>query len=388
MIHTLKCPSCSAPLDYEDESDKASIRCPFCENRVVVPDSMRRTGPQVHVHSFSTGRRPPVIKVHPVATLVIVGGILAVVGAIIYSVTRTIANVASAVPSVPSAPRPALPVPPRPEPKPKPAGFASTVMEFGSEGIGPGMFKDARSIAVDGEGRIYVGEYTGGRVQVFDAAGKFLTQWMVDPKMPLRDLAADRRGTVYVAQSGKIHRYEGPTGRPLGEMQHPHAGFDSLFTTPDGGLLAAAYRGGQDDIVRFDSSGNATKTIRKAFSDYNDHTEMDMNVAEDGEGNVYVLGFFNSAVLKFSPQGRFVNKFGGQGEEPGLFRSPRSIAVDGLGRVYVSDTKGIQVFDPNGRYLDVFEPANVTFGMVFNDKNELFIAARTKVIKCALNNKK
>ena len=92
-------------------------------------------------------------------------------------------------------------------------------MKFGSEGIGPGMMKDARSIALDGKGNIYVGEYIGGRIQVFDATGKFLTQWMVDTKMPLRGLAADRKGTVYVVQRGAITRYEGETGTVIRRTQ-------------------------------------------------------------------------------------------------------------------------------------------------------------------------
>ena len=82
--------------------------------------------------------------------------------------------------------------------------FATVLLDFGSEGIGPGMFTDARSIAVDGAGRIYVGEYTGGRIQVFDPAGKFLSQWTVgDRKTLLRGLAADRKGTVYLVHGGR-----------------------------------------------------------------------------------------------------------------------------------------------------------------------------------------
>ena len=45
--------------------------------------------------------------------------------------------------------------------------------------------------------------YVAGRVQVFDSTGTFLTQWSADPSMPLRDLAADRGGTVYVVQSAE-----------------------------------------------------------------------------------------------------------------------------------------------------------------------------------------
>src|SRR6185436_902489 len=52
---------------------------------------------------------------------------------------------------------------------PAPPAFADVVLRFGSEGTGAGRFEDARSVAVDGAGRIYVAEYSGGRVQVFDS---------------------------------------------------------------------------------------------------------------------------------------------------------------------------------------------------------------------------
>ena len=74
-------------------------------------------------------------------------------------------------------------------------------MSFGSEGTGPGQFKDARNIAVDNTtGNIYVGEYVGGRVQVFDGEGNFLTQFMVDPEYPLTGMDISRDGVLYVIQ--------------------------------------------------------------------------------------------------------------------------------------------------------------------------------------------
>jgi len=387
MIHTLKCPSCAAPLDYEDDQDRPSVRCPFCNNLIVVPDAMRR---DAIVTSYSTtgGRR---VKVNPTVSLIIVGVILAFVGAIVYAVVRTVTSVADTVARAvppPQQPRVTLvPVPPpglTGDPKPAAPAFANAVLKFGGEGIGPGSFTDARSIAVDGEGRIYVGEYSGGRIQVFDADGKFITQWFADRSMPLRGLAADRRGTVYVVQRGKIQRFEGTTGQPLGEVEYnKNLGFDDVTVAADGGLVAA-WDHHTDDIVRFDASGRPVKVISKAISGQTDRSELNLRVAVDGTGNLYGLGTFNEAVLKFTPDGRFVNKFGGSGGEPGQFRAAHAIAVDNKGRVYVSDSKGIQVFDDNGRYLDVFKPAPVSFGMVFNDRNELFIAARTQVIKCAL----
>src|SRR5262249_23178288 len=120
-------------------------------------------------------------------------------------------------PATPPFPEPAPKLWLGPSPTPSPTrGFATIVLSFGSKGVGPGMFSDARSVAVDAKGVIYVADYTGGRLQVFDPEGKFITQWLVDTKMPLEAMAADRNGVVYVVQGGDISRYEGATGKPLG----------------------------------------------------------------------------------------------------------------------------------------------------------------------------
>jgi hypothetical protein len=220
---------------------------------------------------------------------------------------------------------------------------------------------------------------------VFDPEGKFISQWMVDPKMPLRGLTADRKGTVYVVQRGIITRYEGETGKSLGALPYSEGGgFDDVVTAPDGGLVCAWYSN-RDDIVRFNSSGQSTRTIRAAISSASGDSELDTRVAIDGLGNVYALGTFNNAVFKFGPDGKFITRFGSQGQQAGQISAGQAIAVDGKGRVFVSDSKGVQVFDGNGRYLTVFKPDGVASGMVFNDKNELFIVARKKVMRFTLN---
>jgi DNA-binding beta-propeller fold protein YncE len=266
----------------------------------------------------------------------------------------------------------------------KPQPFATVLLSFGSEGIGPGMFTDARSIALDGAGNIYVGDYTGGRLQVFNSAGKFVTQWSVDPKMPLRGLAADRKGTVYVVQSGVISKYEGANGNKLGELQYRDGwGFDDIALAMDGGLVAGWYKN-RDDIIRFNAAGQPMRVIKAAISTASGDSELNTRVAVDGLGNICALGTFNNAVFKFGPDGKFLNRFGGEGNAEGQFRAPSAIAVDGKGRVYVSDAKGIQIFEGDGRYLRVFKPEAYALGMTFNDDNELFIAARTRVLKLAL----
>ncbi|HEX8557747.1 MAG TPA: hypothetical protein VF668_06590 [Pyrinomonadaceae bacterium] len=372
MLKTLQCPSCGAPLEYDPASESETLRCPFCNSLAVLPARQR----QVNISFGRQGGRP---KGSPAVALGVLAAVLAVsVGVVIFIVVaiNRATSRAARVFDPPGARTtlypPSAPTPPARPPEPKPF--------FGSEGIGPGNFKDARSIAVDAEGRIYVGEYSGGRIQVFDSAGKFLTQWTADPKMPLRGMTADRRGVVYVVQKGEIFRYEGPTGKPLGSMRPGGGRFDDVTATPDGGLVAFSYQS-RDDVVRINPAGEVTQTIKAAVSGQTDRSELSIRVAADGAGNVYALGEFNDAVFKFSPDGRFQTRFGGDGDEPGLFRAPDAIAVDNQGRVYVADFKGIQVFDPNGRYLGLINVKGAASGLVFNDAGELLVVARTAVWK-------
>lgn len=387
---TFDCPKCGAPVAYESSYNPmgapTSVRCGYCNSTLMVPDEMRGRPAQI-ISAVHVNLGTPTIKIGslkwlwlvlliPIAGVLI--AILAMAGVfvpVMKSITTTRPN-----PS-PTHGKTVVPF----GGKTTGSGFATEVMRFGSEGIGPGMFKDARSIAVDGAGRIYVGEYSGGRVQVFDSTGKFQTQWMVDTKMPLRGLAADRKGTVYVVQSGVINRYDGATGNPLGPVSFSGGwGFDDIVTTADGGFVCAWYKN-RDDIVRFSPSGQVTRTIPKAISSVTDSSELDTRVAVDGLGNIYALGTFSNAVFKFTPEGKFTNKFGSEGDQQGQLRAPQALAVDGKGRVFVSDIKGVQVFDSEGRYLQTFKTDGAASGMVFNDKNELFVAARKEVVKYALN---
>ena len=388
MIHTLKCPSCAAPVDFNDDDAAPTFRCHFCNNTVVVPESMRRAaGPppaeQVQVFvPYTYHRRQHKSSLVPLAAVFIVLALIGIVFAVVFfgvmsSINSTVSHVTNIQTLVPNGGVPANPT------APTGSSVATVTLKFGSEGTGPGYFTDARSIALDGQGHIYVGEYLGGRIQVFDASGKFVTQWTVDPKMPLRGMAADRKGTVYVVQRGEIHRYEGITGRQLGKVSYGETGFDDVTVAADGGLVAA-YRRHRDDIVRFDPSGNVAKVMQAAISGQTDRSELNMRVAVDGTGTVYALGTFNDAVFKFNPDGRYVTRFGSAGDKPGQLRAPSAIAVDNKGRVYVTDIKGIQIFDSDGRYIDLFKADGPASGLVFNDRNELFVVARKHVIKYAL----
>jgi sugar lactone lactonase YvrE len=387
MFRTFDCPKCGAPVSYERNempgAQQGKIRCDYCHSQLLAPDELHGQPARVVPITIDlrnlTSRKVTkwiwVLIAIPVFGVVM--GLLAMVGAlapVFYSISRT-ENRSTDTRRTNTPGRPGE----------TDFGFAKVLFKFGTEGIGPGMFTDARSIAVDGAGRIYVGEYSGGRIQVFDPSGKFITQWSIgDRKTLLRGLAADRKGIVYVVSGGNIYRYQGETGNLLGQVEYEErSGFDDVAVAADGGLVAASYRN-RDDIVRFDASGKAVRTIKEAISSASGDSELNTRVAIDGSGNIYALGTFNSAIFRFSPDGKFVNRFSGPGDQPGQLRAANGIAVDGKGRVYVCDVKGIQVFDADGRYITVFKPDNMTFNLVFNDQNELFVVARKQVIKMAL----
>ena len=379
MPQPFDCPKCGAPVKYDRSGEPdATLRCEYCQSELIAPDEVAGRPAQViqiHFGSSSGSRFSMWIWLTLAIPLVglLIGGLVAA--------GRFVTTMSSVGRTVKEAKTPGRSNQPSKE---NDNSFATVLLNFGSEGIGPGMFTDARSIALDGNGHIYVAEYSGGRIQAFDAEGKFLSQWTIgDRKTLIRGMAADRKGTVYVAQGGNIERYRGETGEKLGQVDYAQSGFDDVTTTADGGLVTA-WQSNRDDIVVFDANGKLVRTIPGAISNASGDSELSMRVAVDGAGYIYALGRFTDGVFKFGRDGKFMTRFGSAGDQPGQFRAPYSIAVDGHGRVYVGDMKGIQIFDANGRYLNLIKLKGVAFGMVFNDQGQLFVIARDQVVKLAI----
>lgn len=261
------------------------------------------------------------------------------------------------------------------------AGFARQEMSFGGEGTGPGLFGDVRPIAVDPvSGNIYVGEHDGGRVQAFDAQGQFLTQWIItgenDPYIV--DLAADRSGRVYVVVFGKILLYDA-TGKPLGKIEAPEGGYiESLDIAADGSLVAIS-RG--EDIVWYSSDFEVLRVLEESVSSISNDSELSSHIAVDGLGNLYVLGRFNDSVFVYGPDGKFKNRFGSDGDQPGQFRAPYVLEVDGKGRIFVSDMQGVQVFASDGRYLDAIDITYFAYGLAFDDQGRLYVTTNQKKVE-------
>jgi len=317
----------------------------------------------------------------------------------IASLLNDFVSTETASPAPPTQELPHTPMPsptqvPSPTPTPE---FAGPALSFGEEGAGPGQFSDARAISLDGAGNIYIGEYGGERMQVFDAEGEFVRQWKFEGKPAfLSGLAVDNEGIVYAVLNGNIERYDGATGEALGKINYANGqGFQSVAVTA-GGLVASwnkDWAGGlftnfsesQDDIVIFGGEGKVTTVIAQALSvAAGGSPELDTTVAVGEDGTIYAVGDLNgNAVFKFSSEGKFLDRF--SLDEASTINA---FALDSQSHLYVPGSRGILVYDSEGRYLDAFAADTSVRGLAVGVKDELFAITNNKqVIKYVLNDR-
>ena len=86
------------------------------------------------------------------------------------------------------------------------------IKAFGHRGTGPGEFATAHSLAMDSQGRLFVGDRENGRIQIFDQDGNFLDQWTQFGQPS--DVYIDANDTLYVADSESDDLEDGVDVRP------------------------------------------------------------------------------------------------------------------------------------------------------------------------------
>ena len=412
------CPKCGAPLDYQGTG--ATMRCPYCETSVVVPAELRAHAQETTPSRYTAPVQTTVISignpqaaVPPAArrslgmlvTLIVMIAIVAASAMIAVPIILAARGAELAEDVIKEAksfeiPKMALatdiPAPTRlPSPSPTPS-FASLVTTFSSKGIGPGLLNDARYLAVDGAGIVYAADYQDGRIQAFDADGKYLHGWQVgDAKTIISGLAASHAGTVYVSYGGFIERFEGSSGKSLGKLDYEYGPeFGDMTVLPDGGLLAVWYegrwgmitslQGHRDDLVWFDAAGQAARRLESVISGQTGSLALDTLLAVDGLGNIYALSSYDSAVFKFTPQGKYVDRFAYHGEDPTKAMEGNCIAVDGQGRVYVGGWKQVAIFSPDGKFIKAFATENRVEKMAFGPQGDLYTLSRESVSRYKL----
>ncbi len=146
---------------------------------------------------------------------------------------------------------------------------------------------------------------------------------------------------------------------PLGQLESPPGGWldpGGVDVDPTGRIWVVD--AGHDAIAIFSTEGRFLErwgkpgsepgrfSFRRALGNVGD-------VRFAADGGFYVADNGNRRIQRFDLERRLVTTWGRRGREAGEFLDPWSVRLDGLGRVYVSDAirDDIQVFTPDGRHL-------------------------------------
>ena len=180
-------------------------------------------------------------------------------------------------------------------------------------------------VAVDSQGRVYVSRMGNPPILVFDSEGNYLAGWGGD------------------------------------SLVDPHG---MLFTSND--ELIVCDRDAHE-VLKLNLEG---EVLLRIGSREQAHWQAPFNhpadVAVSSSGDIYVAdGYGNSAVHRFSGEGKHLLSWGKPGTGPGEFSTPHGIWVDAQSRVYVADRENsrVQIFDEDGNYLsewvDLYHPMDI-----------------------------
>ena len=93
-------------------------------------------------------------------------------------------------------------------------------------------------------------------------------------------------------------------------------------------------------------------------------------------GDIFVTdGYGNSNVHRYTAEGEHVRTWGAPGIDAGQFIRPHNVAVDEDERVYVADREAhrVQVFDGEGRFLEMWNNIHRPDGMVLGPDGNIYI---------------
>jgi hypothetical protein len=333
-------------------------------------------------------------NIKPQYIIPVLAGVFAVFGIVI------LIALASSTKSSKSPPYRTLYTAPSVTPTPSPTPITN-LLEFGATGTGDGLFKDANTIAVDKQGRIYVGDDTL-RVQQFNEKGQFLRVIQVPSKTSHYDrartidkIAAGDNGRLYVAVGGTILIYEEGSTEPDHTIHAAPSYVQDFALRSDGGLVLIENDDKIETLVIVSKankvlkhiSGFHTNAADAALSPYETGLNA-IRIAVDGAGNIYSVYAFGDLgsyslsynreelmIFRFTPEGKYVNKFVESMTSCG-------IEVDNQSRIYVSEGSQIDVYTNTGQAVNSIKGDLSSITAFALDKdNNVYVLMKDKVIK-------
>jgi peptidylglycine monooxygenase len=180
-------------------------------------------------------------------------------------------------------------------------------------------------VAVDSKDRVYFYQRKDPPILVFDAEGNFLTGWGEGRLRDAHGIYASADDHLYVCNRDE---------------------HEVLKITPEGRIVLTLGQRGRP-------------ALQAPFNH-----PADVAVAPNGD--IYVAdGYGNSAIHRFSADGRHLGSWGAPGPGRGQFTTPHGIWIDSRERVLVADRENnrVQLFSPEGDYYgewaDLYHPMDI-----------------------------
>ncbi len=224
-------------------------------------------------------------------------------------------------------------------------GNGNYIRKWGSYGAGNGAFREVWDVAVDGSGYVYVADPNNHLIQKFTGDGVFVSQFggygtALGKLSSPYGVAADGSGYIYVAERGnqRIQKFTS-TGTPVTAWGSYGSG-DNQFNNPwdvavdsSGNVYVADQ--GNNRIVKFNSNGSfLLKWGTQGSGDGQLRRPTALNI--DSSGNVYVADASNYRVQAFTNTGAYLWKFAIKGFDPNHSVNPMGVAPDNLGNIFVT----------------------------------------------------
>ena len=211
----------------------------------------------------------------------------------------------------------------------------------------------AASVTVDAQDRVYC--FNRGKahpVIVFDRDGNYLSSWGAGLFAFPHTIRASRDGNLWL-------------------VDRDHA--QMMLFTPTGQLLRTiGTRGFRSDtgVAPDDFRSEAYLNVTHGGGPFNLPTDID----EAPSGEMFVTdGYGNARVHKFSADGSHLFSWGEPGSAPGQFKLPHAVWIDRQGRLLVADRENnrVQVFDQNGKLLQVWPTLLIGPAVIYVDANNI-----------------
>jgi hypothetical protein len=190
-----------------------------------------------------------------------------------------------------------------------------------------------------------------------------------------------------------IIKFDRSSGEPLasfgaGMFEFPHG----FHVDREGNVWVTDGRGSVDgtrghQVVKFSPEGEVLMKLGTAGRPGRGHDTFNepTDVITAPDGDIFVAdghsGQYddpppdaNGRIVKFTRDGTYVTEWGRLGSAPGEFRTPHALAFDAQGRLFVADRGNhrIQIFDQEGRLLDVWEQFGRVSGLFIDRRDRLY----------------